>query len=39
MGTMTLQLSGNLRELKGFTTYYHKDKGKVVSNEKIYKKK
>ena len=38
MGTLTLQLSGNLQELKGFTTYYHKDVGRVISKEKIYRK-
>jgi len=37
MGTLTLILSGNLQVLKGKTTYYHKDIGKVISKEKIYR--
>ena len=39
MGTLTLQLSGNLRELKGFTTFYHKDEGRVISEKKVYRKR
>jgi hypothetical protein len=38
MGTMTLLLSGDLKSLKGKTTYNHHDLGKIISQDKIYKK-
>ena len=38
MGTITLQLTSNLQELKGIRTYYHKDVGRVISKEMVYKK-
>ena len=38
VGAMVLKLSGNLRELRGRTTFYHHDKGKVISEEKLYRR-
>ncbi|MBC7873991.1 MAG: hypothetical protein H7Y01_08345 [Ferruginibacter sp.] len=38
MGTMALVLSGDLLKLKGMTTFHHHDQGKIISQEKIYKR-
>ena len=38
MGTMTLLLSGDLQSLKGKTTFNHHDLGKIISQDKIYRK-
>jgi len=38
MGTMTLLLSGDLKSLKGKTTFNHHDLGKIISQDKIYKR-
>lgn len=38
MGTMTLLLSSNLCKLRGKSTFHHHDQGKIVSQEKLYKK-
>ena len=38
MGTMTLLLSGDLKSLKGKTTFNHHDLGRIISQDKIYKR-
>ena len=38
MGTMTLFLSSDLSKLTGMSIYYHKDHGKVICQDKVYKK-
>jgi len=38
MGTLTLLLSGNLQQLKGKTTFNHHDEGKIISQERVYRK-
>jgi len=38
MGTMTLLLSGDLMTLKGKSTFNHHDIGKIVSQDRIYRK-
>ena len=38
MGALVLKLSGNLKELKGKTTYFHHDKGEIVSSDRVFEK-
>jgi hypothetical protein len=38
IGTMVLQLSGDLRTLIGRTTYYHHNRGEVVSNLRVFRR-
>ncbi|MGC4068444.1 MAG: nucleotide-binding protein [Polyangiaceae bacterium] len=38
VGTMVLQLSGDLRTLSGRTTYYHHTLGEVVSNQRVFRR-
>jgi hypothetical protein len=38
IGTMMLRLSGNIDTLEGYTTYFHHDTGKVISQPKVYKR-
>lgn len=38
IGGMVLKLSANAKQLKGFTTYLHRDKGVVISDERTFDK-
>jgi hypothetical protein len=38
MGTMTLLLSSDLDKLQGMSIFYHKDKAKIICQDKVYRK-